>query len=196
MPSFTPRLEDPSEDIIDVVENVIRRGLPAYGITSPAWSGDDPCPAAHWFLPEGTRLYRYDIPESLEPPCVSIGIESNATRRHADDARYWDVPCMIIVMWANDVPSGVFRIIKRRLESVFSNGVRDEVNNIIKPTTYLSLGGAAVHYLKDFQCESIKEQEGRPALVIRFTAFATARRLLLSDTGEIQTDDDGFTLTY
>lgn len=196
MGSFIPRLEDPSEDLIDVIENVIRSGLPAYGITSPAWSGDDPCPADHWFLPENTRLYRYDIPETLEPPSVSIGLESNATRRHADDARYWDVPCMIIVMWANDVAAGVWRTIKRRLESVFSNGVRDEDDNIVKPTTYLSLGAAAVHYLKEFQCESIKEQEGRPALVIRFTAFCTARRLLLSTTGDLLTSPDGFTLTH
>jgi len=196
METFYPRLEDPAEDIIDAVENVIRRGLPQYGIPSPLWIGDEPCPPGHWFLPDGTRLYRYDIPDSMEPPSVSIGLESNSTRRHVDDARYWDVPCLILTVWANDVPPGVWRTIVRRLESVFSNGVFNADGNIIPPTTYFSRGGAAVHYLKEFQLEAIKDQDGRPAIALRFTAFATARRLLLSPDGNLLASPDGFTLTH
>jgi hypothetical protein len=196
METFFPRLEDPAEDIIDAVETVIRRGLPQYGISSPPWSGDDPCPPGHWFLPDNTRLYRYDIPDSVEPPSVSIGLEANSTRRHVDDARYWDVPCLIVTVWANDIPSGVWRTIVRRLEAVFSNGVRDGAGTIIDPTTYFSRGGAVVHYLKEFQIEAIKDQDGRPALSLRFTAFATARRLLLSTTGDLLASPDGFTLTH
>jgi hypothetical protein len=196
METFIPRLEDPSEDIIDVVDVVIRRGLPQYGIPSPEWTGDDPCPVGHWFLPDGMRLYRYDIPESIEPPSVSIGMESNATRRHVDDARYWDVPCMILIMFANDVPPGVWRRIKDQLASVFSNGVRDQNGHIVKPTTYFSRGGAAVHRFKEFQLEAIKEQDGRPVIVLRFIAFASARRLILSTTGDLLASPDGFTLTH
>jgi hypothetical protein len=196
MGTFYPRLEDPGEDIIDVVENVIRRGLPQYGIPSPPWSGDDPCPSGHWFLPDGTRLYRYDLPDSVEPPSIAIGLEANSTRRHVDDAKYWDVPCLMLILWANDVPAGVWRTIVRRLESVFSNGVRDAAGNIIEPTTYFSRGGAMVHYLKEFQLEAVKEQESRPMISLRFTAFASARRLILSTTGDLLTSPDGFTLTH
>jgi len=189
-----PRLDDPSEDLIDVLENVIRRGLPAYGITSPAWEGDDPCPAGHWFLPEETTLYRYDIPASLEPPSISIGLEQSASRRHSENSRYWDVPCMVIILWPRDLPANVWRTIRARLQAVFNHGVRDG-GSIIPPRTYLSRGAVLLHYISNFQIEAIKE-ESRPATVLRFTAFCTARRTLTSPDGDLLTTPDGFTITH
>jgi hypothetical protein len=91
---------------------------------------------------------------------------------------------------------GVWRTIKNRLTSVFSNGVENAGGEIVEPTTYFSLGGAAVHYFKEFQLEALKEQDGRPSILLRFVVFASARRLILSTTGELLTTPDGFTLTH
>ena len=192
-----PSLTDPAEDLLDTVEVILRRGLPQYGITSPDWAEGDPCPADHWFLPEGTQFYRYDVPDMADPgPKVIMGLADKTQRRYPHDARYWDVPFVVEIMWPEDLPAGVWRTLKRRLEALFSNGIRDENGDTVSSLTILSLGGINALHIKDVECDKLVITESRPSLILRASVFCSGRRVFTTPAGLPLAGPSGFTLTF
>lgn len=194
--TFIPSFEDPAEHCLDVVENIMRRGLPALGIPSAVWVEDEPCPAGHWFLDEGAALFRYSIPASDSDPGPSLilGLADKSTRRHQHDARYWDVPLIMECHWGRDFAPDQWRLLKRQLEGVLTVGVQTDAGGV-QARAILSRGAVNVYHIKDVECDKVTLVEGAPSLAIRFTLFCSGRRIL-TDGGALLKSPDGFTLSF
>ena len=174
----------------------MRNGLPEYGITSPAWAEGAACPAGHWFLPEGTVFYRYDLPDSADAgPKVLLGLADKSSRRYPQDARYWDVPFIFDIQWPEDMDDAVWRTLRQRMEGLFCNGINN-AGTVVPAISILSMGGVLALFVKDIECDKIVITEGRPSIVLRGTVLCCGRRIFTSAAGNVLAGPSGFSATY
>lgn len=114
-------LKDPPEDqLLDSLSALLRAGLPP-ALDGTEWT-DDECPAGHWLMPEGSRLYRYDVPAQLVMPCAIFFFDKDSTPYDpvalGGDELWW-LNAAVDLIWDRDLTTLETQQLVRSLRAVF-----------------------------------------------------------------------------
>jgi hypothetical protein len=175
MSTFIPTYSDPSDALITAICDLLRDG-PGGDIASPTWADPDknPAPTDHWLFPPGTRLYRYDEPDTLTPPAVLVAQPEPSTRRVEHDARFWIVPIYLGIIWTRPMPRSEAESIRRRLERLFGIGVQDGAT--ARPITeLLTTDDVQCHFCRNVSADFLKLEDNRPKFEVNITYFASGK---------------------
>ncbi len=176
--SFFPDTISPVKALLSRMEAILREGIAGlHDPLPPLWEGDDPCPAGHYCVPAGMRLYRYDrrpVSGQMATPAIVLSADGNMVTRHLDDSRFWNVPLRIWVLQDGDTGSTTAAL-TRDLSQLFLDDVQTTEGDVDTVWTARSrLSSAAVHVWDIFGKDEIPDAlfEGHPSHVLTFTAFA------------------------
>jgi hypothetical protein len=189
-PTFLPILSCPTRQVLDAVQRVIMRGVPDYGLTSPSWAPTIPdedgiwtspqtgAPAAHFFLPQHTFLYRSDLPDEARGNAITLHIPADSTRRAEDDPRYWLIPVEIQILWMRQLTGPDTDILSRFLEQLFSEGFTSPTDGTHAAARhYLSSEDLHIFDIRDIKSQPIKQSDGwKTSLTLSLTYLCAARR--------------------
>lgn len=176
--SYLPDTIAPVKALLTRMEAILREGIAGlHDPLPPAWAGDDPCPAGHYCIPEGMRLYRYDrrpVSGQTATPALALSADGNMVTRHLDDSRYWNVPLRIWVIQDADTTDTTAALM-RDLSQLFFDDVQTTagaVDTVWKAEARLS--SADVNVFDVYGKDEIPDAlfEGHPSHVLTFTAFA------------------------
>lgn len=171
----------PEDQLLTALEAILRTGLPPH-LDGTEWTGDE-CPAGHWLMPEGARLYRYDVPANIVTPCAIFYFEKDSqpydTKCLGGDELWW-LFCAVDLIWDRDLTAVATRQLRDCLRDVFCADLADpivEAQRLV--TARLSLAadtdipGIQVGALRDIICTTQKSREGHPEFNLTFTVLAS-----------------------
>lgn len=107
-----PTLQAPVAPLLSQIALLIREGVSGWirpdPYAAPYWTGWDAtervgCPAGHFLLSEGTRLYLDDTRALVEPPYCVVAL--NGDPQPLDQrvpSAFWNVPVLVEMAWDGD----------------------------------------------------------------------------------------------
>lgn len=121
MPAVQPTLVAPTAALLSRIATLIREGVAGWirpdPYAAPYWSGWDSltartgCPAGHFLLTEGTRMYLDDQRASVQAPYVVIAQAGNPEARGSRlPSVMWDVPVVVEMAWQGDDTESQIRL--------------------------------------------------------------------------------------
>lgn len=170
MSVFLPDVTAPKDALLARISALIREGFP--GLTRPGevWAEDQKAPYGHWLFPEGTGIYRYDIPETAQAPCVLLGYAEDAEPRVGRDSRTWDLYPQVVVMWQDDADITGWRklcdVLARYLIGDFRGG-----DFVSLSRDRLTGPGVRVFHVRQFEVEPLGELAGRSVFTLGMQVF-------------------------
>lgn len=163
------------------LESLIRAGLPP-ALSGTAWTGDS-CPAGHWLMPAGTRVYRYDIPAKIHTPCAIFYLDKPSQpydgKCQGGDEIWW-LFAAVDLLWDRDLTTVETQQLRTTLKNVCTAPLGGTVPAPQQdPRARLSTAAAAgvpglqVMAIKDIICDAQKTNTGHTELNLTFTVLAT-----------------------
>ncbi len=171
----------PEDQLLTALIALLRTGLPP-ALEGTAWT-DDLCPAGHWLMPQGARLYRYDVPGEIATPCAIFYFEKDSvpydSKCKGGDEIWW-LSAAVDLIWDRDLTAVATRQLRDSIKDVFCKDLSDPVpapQRLV--TARLSFAAAAgipgiqTTIIKDILCTHQKSNQGHPEFNLTFTALAS-----------------------
>lgn len=175
---FHPLPSPPEDQLIAAMSALIRGGIPPV-LTGATWAEDQPAPAGHWLMPEGTRIYRYDDTAEIQPPCIILFLEKDSEPYTATDNSLWRLHAAVDLIWPRDLTTLETQQLRMVLLNLFTADMIDPVPlGSRRPTERLSLPpstgipGIQTLAIRDALCTTQKVNAGHPEFNLTFTALA------------------------
>lgn len=171
--SFYPSTRSPEKAVLDRLEVILRNGDALIHDPLPsAWPEGSGAPAGHYCVPQGTKLFRYDVPdETSGDVTICLAVDGPNIRRHLDDDRYWLIPVEVMVSNTQDVEVlGASGALANDLLQLFT------VDTAVQ-TAAARLSSATVHvwYVQDVDLQPNARANGRYGHQVSFTLFCAGK---------------------
>jgi hypothetical protein len=172
----------PEDQILSQMEALLRTGLPP-ALDGTEWTGAT-CPAGHWLMPQGARVYRGDEIAEMQTPCVVLYFMRDAEPLLATHQHHWRLAPSISVIWNRDLTTQETDQIRFCLLALFTQdmtapvpteqrSVHDRLS--LDPTD--DTPGLRVFDVRNVQCALDRSNAGHPEFVLTFDVLAMALQL-------------------
>lgn len=187
---FIPRA--PVLELLPAVSRLIRTGVPPL-LAGPVeeWREYAACPAGHWLVPEGTRIYFEDEvprerqgdgtlqPAEMQTPAVVLSM-GEAEQMNANSLVYWMVPLSVSLILSREYTRKEIRALMAKLQRVLTEEIPTGNPATQKPWHRLSAASEAERDaegleewvqvftlgFRNVRCTVIKNQDHHPMLTL------------------------------
>lgn len=183
MPAPYHSLPFPPEDqLLAQMEALLRTGLPP-ALAGTDWTGAA-CPAGHWLMPQGARVYRGDEIAEMQTPCVVLYFMRDSEPLLATHQHHWRLAPSISVIWNRDLTTQETDQIRFCLLALFTQDMIDPVPEgqrsvhdrlSLDPTA--DTPGLRVFDIRNVQCALDRSTQGHPEFVLTFEVLAMALQI-------------------
>jgi hypothetical protein len=182
MPDYYPLPFPPEDQFLSQMEAIIRTGLPP-ALPGANWTGTT-CPAGHWLMPQGARIFRGDEPAEIHTPCVLLYFLKDSEPVIITHQDYWRLAPTISVIWNRDLTTQetdqirfcLLAVLTQDLAAPVPTGQRSIHDRLsLAPTS--DTPGLRVFDVRNVQCVLDRSNAGHPEFVLTFEALAMALQL-------------------
>ena len=172
----------PEDQILAQMEALLREGLPP-ALDGTNWTGEL-CPAGHWLMPQGARVFRGDSPAEIQTPCVILYFMRDTEPLLVTHQHHWRLAPSISVIWNRDLTTQETDQIRFCLLALFTQDMIDPVPEgqrsvhdrlSLDPTD--DTPGLRVFDVRNVQCALDRSNAGHPEFVLTFEALCMALQL-------------------
>lgn len=183
MPAPYHSLPFPPEDqLLAQMESLLRVGLPS-ALVGTNWTGAA-CPAGHWLMPQGARVYRGDSPEEMQTPCAVLYFLKDADAVLPNHQHHWRLAPSVSIIWNRDLTTQETDQIRFCLLALFTQdltepveeGQRSVLDRLSVDATE-DTPGLRVFDVRNVQCALDRSNLGHPEFVLTFEVLAMALQL-------------------
>lgn len=182
MPDYYPLPVPPEDQFLSQLESIIRTGLPP-ALPGANWTGER-CPAGHWLMPQGSRIFRGDVPDQIETPCVTLFFLKDAESVLTTHQDYWRLAPTVTVMWNRDLTTQetdqirfcLLAVLTQDLTAPVPTGQRSIKDRLsLAPTD--ETPGIRVFDIRNIQYALDRSNSGHPEFFLSFEALCMSLQL-------------------
>jgi len=179
---YYPLPSPPEDQFLAQLEAVIRTGLPP-ALPGTDWTGTA-CPAGHWLMPQGARVYRGDQPEEIQAPCVILYFLKDSESVLSTHQDYWRLAPTVSVIWHRDLTTQetdqirfcLLAVLTQDMTAPVPEGQRSIHDRLsLAPTD--DTPGLRVFDIRNVQCVLDRSNAGHPEFVLTFEALCMSLQL-------------------
>jgi hypothetical protein len=182
MPDYFPLPSPPEDQFLAQLEAIIRAGIPP-ALPGADWTGAA-CPAGHWLMPQGARIFRGDDLAEIQTPCVILYFLKDSESVLSTHQDYWRLAPTVSVIWHRDLTMQetdqirfcLLAVLTQDLLSPVPTGQRSILDRLsLAPTD--DAPGLRVFDVRNVQCALDRSPEGHPEFVLTFEALCMSLQL-------------------